>query len=55
MTEIISLIGSAFLTGFGFAMGLAAAWEVLILAGGKGRHVALTICRVGAARRADPS
>ena len=53
MIAACSLILSYFLAGFGFAMGVAAAWEVLILARGKGRYIALTIAPVSECERTE--
>lgn len=53
MIALSVLIGTSFLAGFGFALGIAAAWEIVILAGGKGRYIALTMARVSESRRTE--
>lgn len=53
MSGIAVLIGLSFLAGFGFALGVAAAWAVVILAGGKGRYIALTLARVSDCQRTE--
>jgi hypothetical protein len=53
MSGIAVLIGLSFLAGFGFALGIVAAWEVVILAGGKGRHIALTLACVSECQRTE--
>ncbi|MCU0898959.1 MAG: hypothetical protein MUC82_00525 [Cypionkella sp.] len=52
MSGLAVVIGLSFLAGFGFALGVAA-WEVVILAGCKGRHIALTLARVSECQRTE--
>ena len=46
MIQMVTVLLLSLVAGFGFGLGLALVWEVIIRAGGTGRFISLTVCRV---------